>query len=165
MEVIVRGRRSGKTTELIKLAAENFNYIVCRNHQSADMIAKQAREMGLDIPHPITFRELRDKRFSGRGMKGLMIDDADLLLQELAGAVPVEAVVIAKDRWLSYEERIAQAQAHSKSVEKFINVADMRGFELLVRKGDISYTRMIELINEKADIYYSELASTVSKKV
>lgn len=58
MKIIKRGRREGKTTEIIKVAAKNFSYIVCLSQEEASRVAQEARNMGLDIPFPLTFDEL-----------------------------------------------------------------------------------------------------------
>lgn len=36
------------------------------------------------------------------------------------------------------------------SIDKFLTVGDLRELELLHKKGEISYSKMVELINEKA---------------
>lgn len=69
MKIIMRGRRNGKTTELIKMSAENGGYIVCRSHNAASMIKKQSKEMGLKIPYPITYAELLRKSYYAKGVK------------------------------------------------------------------------------------------------
>ena len=94
MKIIMRGRRNGKTTELIKMSAENGGYIVCRSHNAASMIKKQSKEMGLKIPYPITYAELLRKSYYAKGVKKLYIDDVDELLRTLTRGVEVEAITI-----------------------------------------------------------------------
>lgn len=96
MQIIVSGRRSGKTTKLIKLCAEKGGLIVCANVQRVESIAKMAREMGLKIPQPITFDELRERQYYGTGVKQFYIDDAEYLLQYLT-PVPIVAITMSKE--------------------------------------------------------------------
>lgn len=98
MKMLVQPRGAGKTTEAIKLAAERFAYIVCSSHREAHRIAKQARTMGLDIPFPCTFDELLRGEFChGGGVRAFIVDNVDLLLQQLAGPVPVLAATATED--------------------------------------------------------------------
>ena len=67
--IIIGGRGSGRTTELIRMSAENNIYIVCLDRRRALNIAAMAREMGLIIPFPITVEELPIKRNSSWMMR------------------------------------------------------------------------------------------------
>ena len=97
MKVIYGKRQSGKTTKLIKLSAKKWYYIVCSTKQECTRIALSARQLGLDIPFPITFHEFINGQFNyGGGIKGFLIDRADYLLQTLAREVPIEAISIDK---------------------------------------------------------------------
>ena len=82
--IIIGGRGSGRTTELIKLSAENNIYIVCLNRSRALNIAAMAREMGLTIPFPITVAELPIKRNSS-WINEVYVDDADQVLESMIG--------------------------------------------------------------------------------
>lgn len=92
MKVIQTGRQGGKTTQIIKIAAKSGGYIVCANHNEAVRIARQAQELKLSIPFPITFDEFKDRAFYPRGVKKFHIDNADWLLQYFAGSVPIETI-------------------------------------------------------------------------
>lgn len=89
MEIFTGAKGSGKTTQLIHKAATEYLYIVCADRRRVDSIWSLARELVLDIPFPLTFEEFVGKRFQGRGIRGFLIDDADELLQYLAGGVRV----------------------------------------------------------------------------
>lgn len=57
--MLIGGRRScGKTTKLIKKANKERLYILCADTKRSQFITKMARDMELDIPFPITVREL-----------------------------------------------------------------------------------------------------------
>jgi hypothetical protein len=90
-ELIVRPRLGGKTTELICRAAEAGAYIVCTDTRRAQQVAQQARDLGLDIPFPLTVGEWQQRAYYPPGTKGLMFDDLDRIVQMLS-MVPVLAV-------------------------------------------------------------------------
>ena len=93
MEVIYRSRGQGKTTDLIKMSAEKGYYLVCSTMSRVKWTANHARELGLDIPFPLTFDEFIQREYYGKGIKGFVIDDADQLLQYMS-SVPVFAVAL-----------------------------------------------------------------------
>lgn len=90
MKMILRGRQGGKTTELIRLAAETGSYIVCTDRRRARQIAQQAVKMGLSIPFPLTADEWRDRAYHPPGVRGIAFDDLDRIIQGMS-AVPVVA--------------------------------------------------------------------------
>lgn len=92
IHVINAPAQSGKTTELIKLAAKDWLYIVCINHARARYTFEMARSMGLKIPFPITFDDFRGGQFFGHGINGFLIDDLDEHIRYMARGVPVVAV-------------------------------------------------------------------------
>lgn len=81
--MIIGGRKAcGKTTELIKKAAEEDLYIVCTNPRRATHIAEMARRMGLNIRFPITVMELPIK---SPFIEKVLIDDIEDVLREVIG--------------------------------------------------------------------------------
>ncbi len=93
MEIVVSGKQSGKTYNLIKACAEKGGYIVCLDHKQAYSIAERAREMGLDIPFPLTADEFLAGAYHPPGVQRLFIDNADMLLQSMA-SVPIEIITM-----------------------------------------------------------------------
>ena len=89
-EIIIRSRQGGKTTELIRRSAETFGYIVCTDHRRARQIAQQAQGMGLNIPFPLTAAEWQNRGYHPPGVRGLLFDDLDAIIQSMT-AVPVLA--------------------------------------------------------------------------
>ena len=89
-EIIVRSRQGGKTTELIRRAADAQAYIVCTDQRRARQIAVQARDMGLSIPFPLTAHEWQERHYHPPGVRGLMFDDLDRIIQGMT-TVPVLA--------------------------------------------------------------------------
>lgn len=93
MIVRVLPRQGGKTTEMIRLAADEFLYIVCATQKECERVAGEARAAGLDIPAPITWAEFCERRYHGPGVKGFVIDNLDLCVQSMT-RVPVRAVTL-----------------------------------------------------------------------
>ena len=89
-EIIVRSRQGGKTTELIRRAAQTGGYIVCTDQRRARQIADHARKMGLSIPFPLTADEWQKHAYHPPGVRGLLFDDLDRIIQGMS-AVPVLA--------------------------------------------------------------------------
>ena len=58
MKLIYKGRRQGKTYDMIKLASENKGYILCSTFQQAQRIYDLSKNMGLSIHFPITYSDL-----------------------------------------------------------------------------------------------------------
>lgn len=126
MEVIVKGRQKGKTTELIKKSAETGYYILTENRNRAVSIADLAQEMGYKIPFPTTvFEYQRSHGFRGSYIKNIYIDDADAILKSMFSRVIIEAVtmttqlqddevikdlpsVTPKTRWIPVSERLPE---------------------------------------------------------
>jgi len=98
VRVILDGRRAGKTTRLIEFCAAEGGYIVTRDHNSACVIAKQAEELGLHIPFPLTFQEFltRTRGYHTRGISQVHIDDVEALLLRIS-TVPIATVTITDD--------------------------------------------------------------------
>lgn len=92
-KIIIKPRQTGRTTEMIKMAAEHNLYIVTTDRMRAHFIAKMARDLGLNILFPITVREL--PIHPNRATQEVLIDDADQVLEYLVGtrikAITMEA--------------------------------------------------------------------------
>lgn len=86
IKIIVRPRMTGKTTELIRRAAETGWYIVCTDRRRASEIFRQAQVMGLSIPFPMTAREWQAGDYYRPGVRGLAFDDLDRIVQHLSSA-------------------------------------------------------------------------------
>ena len=89
-EIIVRGRQGGKTTEMIRRSAETGCYIVCTDHRRAWQVKQQADDLGMTIPFPLTADEWQRRGYYPPGVRGLLFDDLDRIIQSMSG-VPVLA--------------------------------------------------------------------------
>lgn len=102
MKIIAKPRMAGKTTELVKLSAENNWYIVSADRPRAvNTFHGIAKELELSIPFPLTFEEFITGQFCaghpdrpGPGIKGFLIDDVDDLLRLFAKGTPIHAVTL-----------------------------------------------------------------------
>jgi hypothetical protein len=97
MRVICKPRRAGKTTDLIKMAAQSQAYIVVMHRREAQRIAEQAEEMGLDIRFPVTFEELLQTKMVGSFVRNIIIDNADILLERLLGNLKIECISLTEE--------------------------------------------------------------------
>ena len=96
MKVIARPRQGGKTTDLVRLAAAEFLYVVCPDRQQVRHVQRVARDMGLDIPFPMTWGEFLRGDYRSKGVKGFVIDNLDLCIQGMSH-VPVRAVSLTDE--------------------------------------------------------------------
>ena len=97
MNVVIGERCSGKTTRLIERSAKEGIYILVANKEMARCVADQAKDMGLEIPYPVTVGEyLRGNKFQGSSIRrdGLLIDDLDMVLDLLFRGIPIREVTL-----------------------------------------------------------------------
>lgn len=98
MEIILRNKGGGKTAELIRRSSETGFYILTRDYARARTVAKQAHDMGINIPFPVTVADyMHSDGFNGSYIKNIYIDDADDILQAIFGRVNIEAITITKE--------------------------------------------------------------------
>lgn len=94
MKKIILPKGQGKTIELIKMSADNKWYIVCHSIYECSRIHCTAMEMNLKIPFPITYDEFINGKYYGKGIRGFLVDNVDLLVQHIAGVTPIIALTI-----------------------------------------------------------------------
>lgn len=78
MEILNMNRGSGKTTELIKTSSITNAPIICRTRKMAKLIKERAKEMGLEIPNPMTIDMYKNEKYR---YEKVLIDDIDLVLR------------------------------------------------------------------------------------
>ena len=89
--VIVKPRSAGKSWDILHLAQEDFSYIVCPTLADVQRLWRQALELGLHIPQPITRDEFVHRRYNGGGVRSFVIDDIDRCVQGMT-TVEVRAI-------------------------------------------------------------------------
>lgn len=95
MKVIHWPRASGRTTKVIEESHDHGYHIVCLNLNECKRIVKEARRMNLDIPEPIPFYQfIGGCVVRGERVKGIIIDNADYLLQQLSPHLPIKIITI-----------------------------------------------------------------------
>jgi len=78
MKIIAMPRGQGKTTELIRMAAQDKGvaYLVVANMARADRVASMAQRMGEKVRFPITYTQVQTHQL-GANISALYIDDLD----------------------------------------------------------------------------------------
>ena len=84
-KIIVDGRRSGKTTRAIEESARTGRYIVVRNDAMKHSINVLADELGIRILNPITLDEWKRGVAVRVKLKGIIVDEGLIMLEELLG--------------------------------------------------------------------------------
>lgn len=91
MQILLGPRKSGKTTELIKLAEKHDLYIVTPTRLMAHNLKDQAKDLGYLIHMPITWDDFIQKKYYGTNINGFLIDQIDLCLMQQS-IVPIKAI-------------------------------------------------------------------------
>lgn len=98
MNIIYKNRGKGKTTELIKISAEKYLYILVADKNRQREVFNLARDLNLNIPFPITVEDyFRSDKLRGSFIKTILIDDADDILQQIFNTVIIDTITITKE--------------------------------------------------------------------
>lgn len=110
MQCFVSGRRTGKTTQLIKLSHDTGIPIVTRNAAMANCIERQALRMGVAIPKPIVNRVSGWREPPVAKCESVLVDEAGGILEDMLGtrvvavAINGDAVRIANPAMPDFEQ-------------------------------------------------------------
>ncbi len=98
-EIIAGKRQSGRSTALIRKSAETGIYILVANRKRAEHLALLARDLGYNIPFPVTLQDYLRCRFAGSCIRreGIFIDDVDDVVEELFNPIEIKAVTFLYD--------------------------------------------------------------------
>lgn len=104
MKIIATKRQTGKTTKLIKMCGEDFknghySLIVTINPCAAKWMQKEAKEMGYDIPLPITYAEFVNREFYGKNIHKFYLDEVGFFLERCACGVEIDTITFNGDLW------------------------------------------------------------------
>lgn len=83
------GRQTGKTTKLIGLADAFGATIVTPKKEMANCVTQMARRMGSEVS--VVSLSMHDVGKLREGGKPILVDDADLILEDILG-VPISAL-------------------------------------------------------------------------
>lgn len=96
MQLIVKDRGAGKTHMLIQTSAITGYPIVCFGDYQAGWTKEKAELLGLDIPDPISIRQLRNENISTQMRDKVLVDDIQMILKSaIAEHLGVKEVVTA----------------------------------------------------------------------
>lgn len=90
--IIAGGRRCGKTTALVKEAAVIGAYIVCPTLQQVGNVLRCARNLNLDILHPLTVDEFISGNFNNHTNIPFLIDNVEDIIMRLARGCAVNTM-------------------------------------------------------------------------
>ena len=94
-KLILGDRQSGKTTELIKESARTGAYIVVSCRKEAHNVFGSAKELGLNIPFPLTVAEvIYESPSSYIFQKGILIDNLERILCRLFKYITINAATV-----------------------------------------------------------------------
>ena len=94
-KLIFGDRQSGKTTELIKESARTGAYIVVSCKNEARNVFRLSKELGLNIPYPLTVSEMiYESPSSYVFQKGILIDNLERILCYLFDYITIHAATI-----------------------------------------------------------------------
>lgn len=94
---IIKPRRSGKTSELIKISYDKWYYIACKDKNECDRVFRMAKELGYDIPFPITFSDILSYRINEVNTKGILIENVDMFLMAACPNPPIKGFSFSPD--------------------------------------------------------------------
>lgn len=101
---IIKGRRTGKTTELIKISEKTHAYIVVATSRRQQLVADMARSMGANIPYPVTVEDYMRNQFRGTLVENILIDDADDVLRVIFSRLNIDAITMSTNVGRTEEE-------------------------------------------------------------
>jgi hypothetical protein len=84
IKIILRPRAGGKTTELIKFAAEHNLVIACSTTRQCKLVAEMAEAMKCQILSPIRIQDV-SHRLQGLRVAGIAVDNVSSCLTALIG--------------------------------------------------------------------------------
>jgi len=94
MKIIIGGRQSGKTRELLELAHNTNLQLVVRDGRVARKLSQEAHQAGFKIRQPITHSQFINGFHRGQKRTGYLIDDLDIMLSYIALGSSVVAVTL-----------------------------------------------------------------------
>ena len=94
---------TGKTTTLLNMSANKQIPIVVVDSHYREHLKRRAKELGLEIPEPITWNDIKVGRAKLRQISHYLIDETEYFLSTVLGG-PVETLTMLKPNnrvWVS----------------------------------------------------------------
>lgn len=121
MKIIYGSRQSGRTTELIKMCAQdNYSLIVCPSRPMCEVVFKLSKELGYKIPMPITFKDFTKGLFYSQFyVDKFYFDDIESCLEGCCGGGPIGAVVLNSSKTEIIElKKTTKIKINKKHIKK-----------------------------------------------
>jgi hypothetical protein len=90
MIIELLGRGMGKTAKAVELANKTGSYLIVANGVLAREIAKNYK----CDRYPVTIQEFMNNKLKGSFVESVVIDDADLILQQIFGRMKIEGITL-----------------------------------------------------------------------
>jgi hypothetical protein len=110
MKIFAKGRGEGKTHELIEMSHNTNNCIVVHSKSEVDRISKYAKNKGLNIPEPMTYRDILNGKYVGTKPEGLLIDNVEIFIKNICPDLNIEAISLTVEKEKPRKEGYISAQ-------------------------------------------------------
>ncbi len=97
MQIIFSEKLTGKTSMLVSMSARFGYVIVCTSPKEIKLTQRIANKLGMVIPEPITYEKLRSGILEGTNTLGILLDDADVFLEQMCGSISLVALTMTKE--------------------------------------------------------------------
>ena len=128
MKITIGPRRSGKTARTIMESAKTGSYILVATIEQANAISKQAKDMGYDIPYPVTIREITTGRkcFDNKHMRehGVLVDEARIVLQKAIYDIPIHGMTLNNDGNIDILEHGATHTLNAANLKEYSDLRE-----------------------------------------
>ena len=128
MKITIGPRRSGKTARTIMESAKTGSYILVATIEQANVILKQAKDMGYDIPYPVTIREITTGRkcFDNKHMRehGVLVDEARIVLQKAIYDIPIHGMTLNNDGNIDILEHGATHTLNAANLKEYSDLRE-----------------------------------------
>jgi hypothetical protein len=98
MNIIIGKPRTGKTEKLITTSEVTGIPIICPDLSQCRVIYHKAIERGLIIPEPLTLHDFQIGKLKGTGIREILIDNADMILQDVFGDMHIRAITLSENK-------------------------------------------------------------------
>lgn len=115
MRLINKERASGKTTQLIYTSATTGFRIITPTAHMANHIAEMAKQMGLDIPKPLSDVEYRNDPYWSKNHDPILVDECPEIIKE-ALELYFDAPVVAATMTVPIDKHISRKENHEKDI-------------------------------------------------
>ena len=130
MKIDLRKRGTGKTTDLMQRSIETGYNMVVLNEREKKRIQDIFLESNIkDYPEIFTFSDFIDKnKMRGKKIKGLLIDNAEHLLQFIAREIPIHTITLSEEE--NFSEIIGEEEFSEIISEDKMRKITISGFLL-----------------------------------